>query len=337
MPDHSLAQPHHTLHVGVVGQAGAIGRRVVDGFLQQGVVVHAVDAREGSTTSVSAVLDAVSVLIIAAPVSDVALHRAALTRGAHVVDVTLDRTADELRELDQLARTVNRVMIAMSGLAPGLTGLMALEARLCIGADADEVIVALLQSPTGSAGNRGTIEMLDLVTNRSSQLRRVPVQSPTGRIRRLRLFSLNNGESRLIVPDPKMLMVTGFSDVGGVRWTDSAVRGLRLLRVAAPSLYRWMRDRAASRKTRVAGERERTVVSVVVTDKNGGVLGSRRLCVSGDYDATAAIAVATSRAAVDGSFEAGAGHLSRFVSSKTLLGLPPFATCVVADSGWIGV
>lgn len=319
---------------GAVGVSGAIGRRSARLLGQRGMAVVPVDPRGIDDDERASTLDSIDVLLVAAPLRGVTLQRTALERGVHVVDVTVDRTVEELRELDAVARTTDRAMVAMAGLAPGLTGMLATEGLAHAGDEAARVVVALLQSPTGAAGLRGTTEMLDLITDRSADVVRVPVRSATGALRSLRLFTLDNGESTLVASPVPMVMVTGFGDVDATRWMDRVVRVLRRVRSLTPSGYRRLRDVSARRKAAASGRDEETVVSVVVEDAQGDVLASRRVRVTADYDATAAVAVAVCMAAAGGALPSGAGHVRHLLASDALLDADAVRPTVVSDTGW---
>lgn len=188
-------------NMGVIGASGRLGRLIVKTGVRHGFDVTAFASQpssdwpdgtrfvrltgtDGGLLPEGAPLD---VVMIAAPVTSNELHRRCLSNGIHVVDVGIAEDhvraclalADEARERD-------RCLVAMAGLAPGLTGLLGM--RVCERhPDADVVDVTLVQSARGTAGDQGTRDMLDLLTDRRrAPLTEQPVNptagsAPTGR------------------------------------------------------------------------------------------------------------------------------------------------------------
>jgi NAD(P)-dependent dehydrogenase (short-subunit alcohol dehydrogenase family) len=200
------------MRVGVVGATGGLGRSIASRLEAAGAVVVTVDPRRlgqdstGLETGPAAgsadaelgrLLATLQALVVAAPLTDVAVHRMAVRNSCHVVDVNVGELNRALLTLDEEAVEDGRSVVAMAGLAPGLTGLLGGEVLSMFEPAATRVCVALLQSPTGAAGVQGARDMLDLLTAPDAGYRLRPVQDPTGPIWDVPLFGLPNAEPEI--------------------------------------------------------------------------------------------------------------------------------------------
>lgn len=315
--------------VGVVGALGSLGRLVVAAAEADGAAVVAVDARRSDPSARAELLADLDALVVAAPLPDAALHHEALTHGCHVVDVAVDRALNlELLALDEVARAGRCSLVAMAGLAPGLTGALAANVLTTFSPEADRVVVALLQSPTGTAGEHGTRDMLDLLTGSDVTFRPRPVQTAVG-VSWLRLLDHRTAEPDISGLRARLEPVTGF----GQATMHTQLRALRTVRSVVPAAYRQVRDRATRRKARTPGTRETTRLSAVALDADDRPIGGRLLTVASDYGATAAVAAATAAAAAHDRLAPGAGHLRRFLDLDELVTLPPVAAALTGDTG----
>jgi hypothetical protein len=124
---------------------------------------------------------------------DAAVHRDALKRGCHVLDVTVDATVNEaMLALDGLAAAQGRSVIAMAGLAPGLTGALARAVLDAAGTRSTRAVVTLRQHPQGSAGRQGARDMLDLLTAPGVRYLPRPLSTADGAFTEARMFDLLN-------------------------------------------------------------------------------------------------------------------------------------------------
>lgn len=217
----------------------------------------------------------------------------------------------------------------MAGFAPGLTGLLAADMLDRHSTTAVRTVVAVLQSPTGTAGDHGTREMLDLLTGADVAYRDRPVQEMGGHIGRMRLFDLPVPEPEVSGLGTQLELVTGF----GRASLHAQLRALRIVRSRMRPAYVSARDRASRRKSQTPGANERTRLSAVALDGASQPIGGRLLTVSSDYGATAAVAAAAATAAARGQLAPGAGHLRRFLTLNDLVDLPPVQAVIDADTG----
>jgi rhodanese-related sulfurtransferase len=318
------------LTIGVVGAAGRLGRLVVAALEADGAAVVAVDVRHASAVERANLLGAVDALVFTASVADTSLHREAVERGCHVVDVTVDRALNrELLALDKLARDRRRCVVAMAGCAPGLTGVLAADMLNEFAAAGERVVVALIQSPTGTAGEGGTREMLNMLTEPGVAYRGRPVQEATGAVVPIRLFDLRNAETEVSGLGTKLELATGF-DPARAHWQLRALRGVRSI---VPATYLRVRDPVARRKARTSGKREVTKLSAVAIDSEAKPMAGRLLTLASDYGATAAVAAAAATASAHGRLVPGAGHLLRFLTLGELLATPVVAATIDGDTG----
>lgn len=316
--------------VGVVGARGSLGRLITAALESDGAQAVAVDVRRSGQSERAGLLGTLDAVVFGAPIRDAGLHREALASGCHVVDVAVDRNLNhQLLMLDQAAHDAHRSIVAMAGFAPGLTGLLATDMLERFSTTAARTVVAVLQSPTGTAGDHGTREMLDLLTGADVTYRDRPVQAMDGTIGRLRLFDLPVAEPELSGLGTGLELVTGFGQAS----LHTQLRALRIVRSRIRAAYPPARDRAARRKAQTPGTSEQTQLSAVALDGADQPVGGRLLTVSSDYGATAAVAAATATAAARGQLAPGAGHLRQFLTLPGLIELPPAQAVIDADTG----
>lgn len=320
--------------VGVVGARGSLGRLITAALESDGAQAIAVDVRRSGPSERAGLLGTLDALVFGAPIRDAGLHREALASGCHVVDVAVDRDLNHrLLRLDQLAHDAQRSVVVMAGFAPGLTGVLATDVLSRFSTTAACTVVAVLQSPTGTAGDHGTREMLDLLTGADVAYRDRPVQATGGTIGRMRLFDLPVAEPELSGLGMGLELVTGFGQAS----MHAQLRALQIVRSRVRAAYAPARDRAARRKSQTPGTSEQTQLSAVALDGAGQPVGGRLLTVSSDYGATAAVAAATATAAARGQLAGGAGHLRRFLTLPGLLELPLVEAVIDADTGPLAV
>jgi hypothetical protein len=305
------------MRFGLVGASGRLGGLIAATLTHAGAAVAAVDTADRGGPSG---LDDIDALIVAAPLPDVAVHRAAVDHRCHVLDVTVDADLNEaLLEFDDMAVAAGRSVIAMAGLAPGLTGALAHQVLEAAGAHAARAVVALHQHPKGSAGRQGSRDMLDLLTGPCVRYRPRLVCTVDGVYRETRLFDLPNPEPHVTGLGNRLEMVTGWD----AAQLNHAVRVLALLRRRVPRLYETARDQLASRKASApTAAAEPITLSAVAIDQRGHPLHGRHVRLRSDYGATAAIASAAAIAATRGRTRSGAGHLASFLAADQLLADP---------------
>ena len=232
----------------------------------------------------------------------------------------------ELLALDNLARDRRRCVVAMAGCAPGLTGVLAADMLDEFARRGGRVVVALIQSPTGTAGEDGTRVMLNMLTEPGVAYRGRPVQEATGAVVPIRLFDLCNAEAEVSGLGAKLELATGF-DPARAHWQLRALRGVRSI---VPAVYR---DPVARRKARTSGKREVTKLSAVAIDSEATPVAGRLLTLASDYGATAAVAAVAATASAHGRLVPGAGHLLRFLTLGELLATPVVAATIDGDTG----
>lgn len=314
----------------MVGARGSLGRLITACLEADGARAVAVDLRRSDPSERARLLGSLDALVFGAPVRDAGLHREALVSGCHIVDVAVDRGLNQqLLALDRPAREARRSVVAMAGFAPGLTGVLAADLLDRLTPRAARVIVAVLQSPTGTAGEHGTREMLDLLTGADVTYRDRPVQTTAGRIAKVRLFDLRIAEPEVAGLRTALELSTGFGQTS----MHAQLRTLRTVRSRIRAAYPPVRDHAARRKARTPGTSEQTRLSAVAVNGFGQPVGGRLLTVSSDYGATAAVAAAAGTAAARGRLAPGAGHLRQFLTLDDLLTLPPIEAVIDADTG----
>lgn len=299
------------MKIGVVGARGRLGSAIV-GMLQvaEGVEAVAIDTPKADLNAV----------INTAPLTDVHLHREALDYGCHVVDVTIN--PDLIRSmlaLDEVARQQNLCLIAMAGLAPGLTGLLGRELmQEC--PQSSFVQVSLLQSASGKSGKQGTMEMLDLLTSPDCKFAKRPYpQSHKSQTSWRRLFDFANPELMFLPDADRLRLVTGFDNDN----LNRMIRGLAWIRQVFPAGYFLLARAIAQIKAKANKAVDEAIeVGAVTLDQDGNVLTGRCLKLDSDYGTTAAIAIATAMLAIQGLPTFGAGHLNQFITLDTLLNHP---------------
>ena len=213
--------------IGVVGAAGRLGTEIVKILARQPVTVVAIASNQknswGDRVSyheyhsnyepkyLKPLFQELDVLINAAPVSSSILQREAIAAGCHVIDVGIKtKVVEELLQLDNLAKDRQCCLVAMAGLAPGLTGLLGTElfART---SSANLVDVCLIQNSQGTSGERGTKDMLDLLTSHGKKLKSCLVaKGQSSNIAAVKAFSFDTPESVLLPHRDRLRFYTAF-------------------------------------------------------------------------------------------------------------------------------
>lgn len=299
------------MRIGVVGAGGRLGSTIVSKLREFGDI-EVVPIR-GATPHIDAVINA-------APLADAKVHQAALDEGCHVVDVTIrPELIRQILALDEVAQRYRRCVIAMAGLAPGLTGLLGCE-MLQRYPSASFVQVSLLQSGSGSSGKQGTVEMLDLLTRSDCRYANRPYSVPgETHISRRGLFDFLGPELEFMPESDRIRLVTGFDDSR----LNHIIRILARIRRVLPAVYENMRDRLARAKAQSTTRVEEAIeVGAVSLDESGRAIAGFGLKLDSDYGTTAAIASAAALLAVSGTTTHGAGHLSKFVNREAILNHP---------------
>lgn len=335
------------VRIGVVGANGRLGSMMVETLQRHddvevvaissirrpqwpdSVVHHRFDGTMGSPQELRSVLSGIDALISAAPSRDADLHAVAIESGCHVMDVSVQlEVIKRLLALDELARSQRRSLIAMAGLI-GLTGLAGLELTERA-PQAASIQICLIQSANGSAGEHGTREMIDMLTERHNRFHRRVRQSPgQPTVTQTKLFNLASAETDILAGDDKLAFATGFDSPG----LNAVIRALAGIRAVAPPVYRTLRDAVARRKATAREATEEDVeLSAVALGSAGVVAGWNSLRFDSDYGATAAIACSTAMMAQTGNLRAGAGHLSDFVRLADLIDHPVMRKVVLASA-----
>jgi hypothetical protein len=307
------------VRIGVVGATGRLGRCIVAVLASAGSVVTPIHRHRTHGDS-EPQLNSLDALVVCAPLPDVSVHREALANGCHIVDVTVDAQLNEaLLASDDLAAAKGRSVIAMAGLAPGLTGALAHAVLDAAGDTAVHAVVTLRQHPKGSAGRQGTRDMLDLLTAPGVRYRARPVYTTAGAFTQVNMFDLQNPEPQVTGLHDRLELATGWCS-GPL---DNTLCALTAMRRIAPSLYEKVRDLVASHKAAAATRDEQGVtLSAVALDEQGRPLYGREVRLQSDYGATAAITAAAALSAVHGRTPPGAGHLASFLTADQILAEP---------------
>lgn len=303
------------MKIGVVGARGRLGAITLR-TLQR---LDSVDA-----IAIETLRDGLDAVINTAPLPDVAVHRLALMSRCHVIDVTLDRTRiREMLALHSLARQQQRCLIAMAGLAPGLSGLLARE-LLRSTPHAEKVQVSLLQSSSGTAGRKGTLDMLNLLTDpRCAYKRRPYPHRLEARVAKRRMFDYFTPELEFLATAKRVQYVTGFESC----LMNSGIAALAVVRRLSPPIFNWIRDAVAGAKARAGNAKaEEIELGAIVFNSAEKVISGRLIRLASDYGATSAVACAAAMLAVRGLPYTGAGHLCEFIALDTMLDQPVVQT-----------
>lgn len=238
-------------------------------------------------------------VIVATPQRDPLVQRECLAAGVHTVDVGPHAgLAAAIARLDPSARSAGVAAVAMAGLLPGLSGLLAAGLVRECGSPPERIDIALRQSVNGRAGTAGVVDMLRIV---AAPVRFGPRPEPGFRRR------LARGSALRLIDHPEREVLDALLGPEVRYWTawdgrvrNTVVAGLSrtgLLHRVAPAL-----GRAARRDPRRPENVELTVrVRASGTERTVNATGIS------DYDATAAVAAAVGSLAVAGRL-AGAGH-----------------------------
>jgi hypothetical protein len=199
----------------------------------------------------------------AAPVTTNDLHRLSIDARCHVADVSVGAALNRaVVGLGPAAESAGVTVIAMAGLAPGLTGVLGRQVLQDSSGAATRAEVCLVQARSGVAGEQGARDMLDLLTDAAARYRRRAVLDPaTGVVVHRRLFDLRNGEVEFVAVPGRLEVSTGFDGAA----LDSAVRGLRIVRRIAPPVFTAVRDRLAAQKAKSNSGDEEIVLSAVAS------------------------------------------------------------------------
>ena len=297
--------------IGVVGARGRLGAYVLR--MLEGL--DSVDAM-----AIETLPDGLDAVINAAPLLNADLHRLALKSNCHVVDLTTNgKLIREMLTLNSLAKKQARCLIAMAGLAPGLTGLLARD-MLTSTPNAEKVQVSLLQNSSGTAGRQGTIDMVNLLTDPKCIYKNRPYPSrlDQGWSNR-KMYDFYTPELEFILEANKIHFVTGFNH----RYMNSAIATMAVVRRVSTPIYRWIRDIVADAKARTPeATAEEIELGAMAFNAENAVINECLFCLASDYGATAAIACAAATLAVEGLSHTGAGYLCDFFELDAILEHP---------------
>ncbi|MGC5627889.1 NAD-dependent epimerase/dehydratase family protein [Georgenia sp. Z1344] len=252
--------------------------------------VH-LDVREAAV--VAAALDGADAVVVTAPQPRPLVQEVGLELGVHVVDVSPDPVlAEDNRGLDDRARSRGLASVTMAGMFPGLSGLVACD--LASGLDrVDHLELLLRQSANARVGPDGTEQMLRWVA--------APVP-PDDRAGLRDRHAREAGMRRFEHPERALLARRTGADVRyWTRWDSpvltgvvSALSTLRVLDALAP--------RVASLATHDPSLPEEATLTVRVLGHRDGrpVRDGVRIACESDYGATASVATALTRLALDG-------------------------------------
>lgn len=310
--------------VGVLGATGRLGALITEEAIAAGLKTVPLSSRKKPLGSSDlADLDA---LIIASPSRDSDVHRLALDAGCHVIDVGIDENAiRSALKLDGAAKSKKCRIILMAGLAPGISGLLALDAARRF-PSAETITVVLVQSSQGAAGKNGVSDMLDMLTN--------PLQPSLTEIRGLEAVFPGLHPKGFSWPSPERIFLGGqtagptisYLTLFDAEWMNRGVNYLRLLRQRSQSLYQFARNFVSSLKAKQpTPSTEEVYLVAIATGKNGEIIGHEELSFASDYGATAKTACALALSALSGESQFGAGHPSAFSDLAILKELAAFS------------
>ena len=321
-------------HVVVFGARGRLGIEITNAVAATGAAVTAVASAATTrwamnvtyyatrrSTPASALHDlfaSADAVVIAAPLTDRAIHEVALNAGCHLVDVSIDPAQIEsVLALDDFAREAGVSVVMGAGVAPGLTGLLGETLQAEMGEET-RVEICLIQSSNGTAGEQGTREMIDMLTQRRGATRCHTVAPVRQRPQLTRAFALPTPEAALVSGS-----TTRYFTCFDTERLNRTIRFLMGIRIVIPGLYRLLRNTIAVRKA--AADRpdaETVVLSATALSKEEEPVSWRALELQSDYGATAAIAVGTALAVIDGTFPAGTGLLMKMTKLASVLAYP---------------
>lgn len=150
--------------------------------------------------------------------------------------------------MHSMAQQQARCLIAMAGLAPGLTGLLARK-MLTSTPNAEKVQVSLLQNSSGTAGKQGSLDMVNLLTDPMCIYKSRPYPNRHGKdLSTRKMFDFFTPELEFMVEANEIHFVTGFNN----RYMNSAMATMAVVRRLSPSIFRWLRDTVADAKARAS-------------------------------------------------------------------------------------
>lgn len=306
-----MSEQHFPMKIGVVGSRGRLGA----------IILRALERLDGvDAIAIEALPDGLDVVISTAPLPNADLPRLALQLHCHVVDVTIDgRLIREMLGLHSLAQQQKRCLIAMAGLAPGLTGLLARQ-MLTSTPNSEKVQVSLLQNSSGTAGRKGTVDMVNLLTDPRCIYKNRPYPHRLGNRQSTRkMFDFCTPELEFMAEANRIRFVTGFES--GI--TNSAMAALAVVRRLFPPIYNRIRDAVADTKALTSqATAEEIELGAIVFNSEDTVIADRLVRLVSDYGATAAVACAAATLAGKGLPYTGAGHLCDFFELDTILDHP---------------
>ena len=299
------------MKIGVVGARGRLGAITLRTLER----LDAVDAI--AIEALETLPDGLDAVINTAPLPNADLHQLALNSSCHVVDVTVDdRLIREMLALHSLARQKQRCLIAMAGLAPGLTGLLARNMLTSI-PNAYKVQISLLQNSSGTAGRKGTLDMLNRLTDPMCIYKSRPYFHSLGkRLSTRRMFDFYTPELEFMAEANKIQFVTGFDN----RIMNSAIAAMAVVRRLSPPMFRWICHTIADGKARTSeATAEEIELAAIVFNSEDTVIAERLIRLESDYGATATVACTAATLAVKGLPYTGAGHLCDFLELNAVL------------------
>ncbi|MGD1918958.1 MAG: hypothetical protein ACFCAD_08720 [Pleurocapsa sp.] len=319
--------------IGVVGAGGRLGTEIVKTLASQLVAVVAIaSSRKNSwgdlvsyheypsnstPQHLQQLFQELDAVINAAPVSSSILQREAIAAGCHVIDVGIKtKVIEELLQLDELAKTQQRCLVTMAGLAPGLIGLLGTE-LLFRTPQAEFVDVCLIQNSQGTSGERGTKDMLDLLTIDGKKLSSCLVAQEEESLdtAEVKAFSFNTPESLFLGDRDRMRFYTAFNRP----ILNTLIVNLGRIRQYTPNVYKLLRNKiAATKATQSIPDGEAILLSAVARKSDGQVASWDYYRLVSDYGATAAIACTTADLILKEQCNSGAGCLGDFVNLKTI-------------------
>ena len=303
--------------VGVLGASGRLGTLIVREAASAGLETIPMSSR--TDLAQSSALAEIEALIIASPSRNSDVHGLALEAGCHVIDVGIDETAiRSALAFDDKARDERRRIVLMAGLAPGMSGMMALDFVRRFPA-AKAITVVLVQSSQGAAGKRGVSDMLDMLTD--------PLQPKAIDLKGLGDVVSGPNPRGFWLPTPERTFLKGQANGQAVtyltlfdaEWTNRGVEYLGRLRQSSQPLYRFAREILTSVKSKQPTPSSEDVHLVALaTEDNGEIVGREILSFVSDYGATAKTACALTLSALSGEPPFGAGHPSAFTDLSSL-------------------
>lgn len=325
------------MRIGVIGAGGRLGGFIIDTAVEHGfsvtaiarqrranwpdTIMHVHHSDRSDYSALLPVFDSLDTIIVAAGLTSTAVHRLALQSGCHVIDVGISES--NIREcfaLSDLAKSNAKCLIMMAGLAPGLIGLLASYMTEKY-STAKTIDICLVQNAAGTAGEQGTRDMLDMLTDRD--LSPVVNCSIAARIKKLaletRAFTFPMAEVAFLPDLPAVAYRTKFNQTS----FNLLLKVLRALRTVSPSLYCYVREKAAAqKKSAMMAKDERILLSAVAMAEDGRILGTAAHTYRSDYGATAAVAVALAELAGSGKLTPGAGHPYAFTKWNEIVSNP---------------